>query len=144
GFRFSSGFMLLRRLIALIAAAVLLIIVLPMIPLVMLAIILDSPGPVLYRQKRVGMGGKVFHCFKFRTMRQDAEADSGATWAADDDPRITRVGKFLRTARLDEIPQLWCVLKGDMSFVGPRPERPEFTDRLAKEIPFYAVRNAVK
>jgi sugar transferase (PEP-CTERM system associated) len=144
GFRFSAGFMLVRRMIALMAAAVLLLVVLPLIPLVILAIKLDSAGAVLYRQRRVGLGGKVFYCYKFRTMRQDAEADSGATWATDDDPRITRVGKFLRTARLDEIPQLWCVVKGDMSFVGPRPERPEFTELLAKQIPFYTVRNAVR
>lgn len=144
GFRFSAMFMLLRRLFSLVAAALLLLVVLPVIPLVILAIKLGSDGPVLYRQKRVGLGGKIFNCYKFRTMRKDAEADSGATWAADDDPRITGVGKFLRTTRLDEIPQLWCVVKGDMGFVGPRPERPEFTEMLAKEIPFYAVRNAVR
>ena len=144
GFRFSATFMLLRRVIAILASAVLLLIVLPILPFVFLAIKLDSRGAVLYRQRRVGLGGKVFHCYKFRTMRQDAEADTGATWALDDDPRITKVGKFLRTARLDEIPQLWCVLKGDMSFVGPRPERPEFVEMLAKEIPFYGVRNAVR
>ncbi len=144
GFRFSAGFMLLRRIIAILAAGVLLLVVLPILPFVILTIKLDSRGPVLYRQKRVGLGGKVFYCYKFRTMRQDAEADTGATWACDDDPRITRVGNFLRTSRLDEIPQLWCVLKGDMSFVGPRPERPEFVEMLAKEIPFYGVRNAVR
>ena len=126
GFRFSAGFMLLRRILAVIAAGLLLLVVLPILPFVVLAIKLDSLGPVLYRQKRVGLGGKIFHCYKFRTMRQDAEADTGATWALDDDPRITKVGKVLRTTRLDELPQLWCVLKGDMSFVGPRPERPEF------------------
>lgn len=144
GFRFSAGFLLLRRIIAILASAVILLLMLPVMPLVILAIKLDSRGPVLYRQKRVGLGGKVFYCYKFRTMRQDAEADTGATWALDDDPRITKVGKFLRTARLDEIPQLWCVLKGDMSFVGPRPERPEFVEMLAREIPFYEVRNAVR
>jgi sugar transferase (PEP-CTERM system associated) len=144
GFRSSAGFMLLRRVFAIMASALLLLVVLPIIPFVILAIKFDSPGAVLYKQKRVGLGGKIFYCFKFRTMRQDAEADTGATWALDDDPRITRVGKFLRTARLDEIPQLWCVLKGDMSFVGPRPERPEFTESLAREIPFYAVRSAVR
>jgi sugar transferase (PEP-CTERM system associated) len=144
GFRFSVSFMFLRRVISVFASAVILLIVLPVIPFVILAIKLDSPGPVLYRQKRVGLGGKVFYCYKFRTMRQDAEADTGATWALDNDPRITRFGNFLRTVRLDEIPQLWCVLKGDMSFVGPRPERPEFVEMLAREIPFYEVRNAVR
>jgi len=144
GFRFSAGFMLLRRVLAVMASAVLLLFVLPVLPLVVLAIKLDSRGPILYRQKRVGLGGRVFYCYKFRTMRQDAEADTGATWALDDDPRITKVGNFLRTTRLDEVPQLWCVLKGDMSFVGPRPERPEFVEMLTKEIPFYAVRNTVR
>ena len=144
GFRFSASFLLLRRILAILASGIILLVVLPIIPFVILAIKLDSRGPVLYRQKRVGLGSKVFYCYKFRTMRQDAEADTGATWALDDDPRITKVGKFLRTARLDEIPQLWCVLKGDMSFVGPRPERPEFVKMLAREIPFYEVRNAVR
>ena len=144
GFRFSASFALLRRVLAILASAILLLIVLPVVPFVILAIRLDSRGPVLYRQRRVGLGGKVFYCYKFRTMRQDAEADAGATWALDDDPRITQAGKFLRKARLDEIPQVWCVLKGDMSFVGPRPERPEFVEMLAKEIPFYGVRNAVR
>jgi sugar transferase (PEP-CTERM system associated) len=144
GFRFSSGFMLLRRIIAILASGLLLLVTLPILPFIMLAIKLDSAGGIFYRQERVGLGGKVFYCFKFRTMRQDAEVDTGATWAADDDPRITRVGKFLRTSRLDEIPQLWCVFKGDMGFVGPRPERPEFVEWLAKEIPFYGVRNAVR
>jgi sugar transferase (PEP-CTERM system associated) len=144
GFRFSASFMLLRRIIAIAASGVLLLLVLPVIPFVILAIKLDSRGQILYRQKRVGLGGKIFYCYKFRTMRQDAEADTGATWALDDDPRITKVGQFLRTSRLDEIPQLWCVLKGDMSFVGPRPERPEFVEMLSQEIPFYGVRNAVR
>ncbi|HEY4053316.1 MAG TPA: TIGR03013 family XrtA/PEP-CTERM system glycosyltransferase [Terriglobales bacterium] len=144
GFRFSPSFLLLRRILAILASGIILLVVLPIIPFVILAIKLDSHGPVLYRQRRVGLGSKVFFCYKFRTMRQDAEADTGATWALDDDPRITKVGKFLRTARLDEIPQLWCVLKGDMSFVGPRPERPEFVQMLAREIPFYEVRSAVR
>jgi len=144
GFRFSSGFIVLRRMFSILASAVLLILVLPIIPFVILAIKLDSPGPVLYRQKRVGVAGNTFFCYKFRTMRQDAEADTGATWATDDDPRITRVGHFLRSSRLDEIPQLWCVLKGDMGFVGPRPERPEFVEWLTKEIPYYPVRNFIR
>jgi len=144
GFSFSSGLVVLRRVLSIIASAVLLLIVSPIIPFVILAIKLDSPGPILYRQKRVGLGGGVFFCYKFRTMREDAEADKGATWATDDDQRITRVGRFLRSSRLDEIPQLWCVLKGDMGFVGPRPERPEFVQWLTKEIPYYPVRNVVR
>jgi exopolysaccharide biosynthesis polyprenyl glycosylphosphotransferase len=117
---------------------------LPLLPFIALAVKLSSPGPALYRQERVGRQGKVFYCYKFRTMRQDAEADTGATWATDDDPRITSVGKFLRSSRLDEIPQLWCVLKGDMHFVGPRPERPEFVAWLSREIPYYGVRHIVR
>jgi sugar transferase (PEP-CTERM system associated) len=143
GFRCSAGFSLLRRVASFMASALLLIIVLPVIPFVILAIKLDSAGPVLYRQKRVGRAGVIFYCHKFRTMRRDAEADTGATWAGDDDPRITRVGRFLRLSRLDEIPQLWNVLRGDMGFVGPRPERPEFIDWLSREIPFYPLRHCV-
>jgi sugar transferase (PEP-CTERM system associated) len=143
GFRCSAGFSLLRRVASFMASALLLIIVLPVIPFVILAIKLDSAGPVLYRQKRVGRAGVIFYCHKFRTMRQDAEADTGATWAGDDDPRITRVGRFLRVSRLDEIPQLWNVLRGDMGFVGPRPERPEFIEWLSREIPFYPLRHCV-
>ncbi len=144
GFRFSSIFRLARRAVNFLFALAGLVIALPFLPLVVLAVKLDSFGPVLYRQQRVGRGGKVFYCYKFRTMHMDAEADTGATWATDDDPRITRVGKFLRTSRLDEIPQLWCVLKGDMHFVGPRPERPEFVEWLSQEIPYYGVRHVVR
>ncbi len=144
GFRFSSGFIMMRRLFSTLVAAAGLLLALPLLPFVMLAVKLDSKGAVFYRQKRVGLGGSQFYCYKFRTMRQDAEADTGATWATDDDPRITRVGAFLRTSRLDEIPQLWCVLKGDMAFVGPRPERPEFVEWLSREIPYYGVRHAVR
>ena len=144
GFRFSGGFLLMKRLVSSLAAFILLLVVLPVIPFVCLAIKLDSDGPVLYRQKRVGRGGVTFFCFKFRTMRQDAEADTGPTWAGDDDPRITRIGKFLRSSRLDEIPQLWNVFKGDMAFVGPRPERPEFVEWLTRELPYYPVRHVVR
>jgi sugar transferase (PEP-CTERM system associated) len=144
GFRFSTVFMGLRRMLSVVVSAVLLLLVLPVIPFVLLAIKLDSRGPLLYRQRRVGRAGTTFYCYKFRTMRRDAEADTGPTWADDDDPRITRVGRFLRSSRLDEIPQLWCVLKGDMAFVGPRPERPEFVEWLTKEIPYYGVRHAVR
>ena len=144
GFRFTDGFQIVRRLVHFGVGLTVLILTAPLIPFIALAIRLDSPGPVFYRQKRVGRGEKVFNCYKFRSMRQDAEADIGATWADDDDPRITRVGKFLRLSRLDEIPQLWCVLKGDMAFVGPRPERPEFVEWLMKEIPYYRMRHLVR
>ena len=144
GFRFSTSFNLMRRLLSTLMALMLLLVTLPFLPLVILAIKLDSKGPVLYRQKRVGLRGKCFRVLKFRTMRQDAEADTGPTWAGDDDPRITRIGRFLRSSRIDEIPQLWCVFKGDMAFVGPRPERPEFVEWLSKEIPYYGVRHAVR
>lgn len=144
GFRFSTGFLMVRRVLSTTIAALGLLLALPLLPFIVLAIKLDSRGPVLYRQQRVGMAGHPFYCYKFRTMREDAEADTGATWATDDDPRITRVGKFLRTSRLDEIPQLWCVLKGDMAFVGPRPERPEFVAWLSREIPYYGVRHSVR
>ncbi len=144
GFRFQSGLAAMRRVFSTVAAATGLLAALPLVPFIMVAIKLDSPGQILYRQKRVGRGGRQFYCYKFRTMRRDAEADTGATWATDDDPRITRVGRFLRASRLDEIPQLWCVLKGDMAFVGPRPERPEFVAWLSREVPYYEVRHAVR
>jgi sugar transferase (PEP-CTERM system associated) len=144
GFRFSSVFRLVRRALNFSVALAGLVISLPLLPFIVLAVKLDSSGPVVYRQQRVGRRGAIFYCYKFRTMRVDAEADTGATWAEDDDPRITRVGKFLRSSRLDEIPQLWCVLKGDMHFVGPRPERPEFVQWLSKEIPYYGVRHVVR
>lgn len=144
GFRFSTVNRILRRIVNFIAALIGLFIALPLIPFVALAVKMSSSGPVFYRQMRVGRGGETFFCYKFRTMRQDAEADTGATWATDDDPRITKVGKYLRLLRLDEIPQLWCVLKGDMHFVGPRPERPEFVEWLSREIPYYNMRHVVR
>ena len=144
GFRFKTVNRIIRRVLNFTAAFIGLVFSMPLIPFIALAIKVSSPGPVFYRQKRVGRGGRHFYCYKFRTMRQDAEADTGATWATDNDPRITRVGKFLRSSRLDEIPQLWCVLTGDMHFVGPRPERPEFVEWLSKEIPYYGVRHVVR
>jgi sugar transferase (PEP-CTERM system associated) len=144
GFRRSTPFILVRRVISIAISLVGLILALPLFPLITLAIRLDSKGPVFYTQTRVGKGGRIFNVVKFRTMRQDAEAASGPKWAGDNDPRVTRVGKFLRSSRLDEIPQLWCVLKGDMAFVGPRPERPEFIEWLSKEIPYYGVRHMVR
>ncbi len=144
GFRRSALFIFLRRLLSIAISFIGLILVAPLIPLVMLVIVLDSRGPIFYTQTRVGKAGRVFKVIKFRTMRRDAEAGTGPQWAGDQDPRVTRVGKFLRSSRLDEIPQLWCVLKGDMALVGPRPERPEFVEWLSKEIPFYFVRHMVR
>lgn len=144
GFRRSSVFVLIRRFISVTISLIGLILTAPLMPLIMLIVKLDSKGPVFYTQTRVGKGGHLFKVVKFRTMRQDAEASSGPKWAGSNDPRVTRVGKFLRSSRLDEIPQLWCVLKGDMAFVGPRPERPEFIAWLSKEIPYYGVRHMVR
>jgi len=147
---FSSGFHISRfleiykRLASIAVSIVGLILSLPLLPFVALAIKLTSPGRLLYKQKRVGRNDSVFYCYKFRTMRADAEADTGPTWAGDEDPRITAVGRFLRVTRLDEIPQLWNVLKGDMSLVGPRPERPEFIQWLKQEIPYYNLRHTVR
>ena len=143
GFRRTSTFIVVRRMLSIVISLVGLIVSAPLWPLVMLVIRLDSKGPVFYSQRRVGKGGRTFKVIKFRTMRQDAEA-GGPQWAGLNDPRITKVGKFLRSSRLDEIPQLWCVLKGDMAFVGPRPERPEFVESLTREIPFYGVRHMVR
>ena len=109
------------------------------------AVWLTSDGPVIYEQERVGRHGRVFTLFKFRSMRPDAEARTGAIWASPQgDPRVTPIGRFLRRSRLDELPQLWNILKGDMSFVGPRPERPPFVERLTWEIPYYGQRHVVR
>lgn len=144
GFRLSHFLVIYKRVASILVSAAGLVLSLPLLPFVALAIALTSRGPLLYHQKRVGKDDTVFYCHKFRTMRIDAEADIGATWAGDEDPRITSVGRFLRITRLDEIPQLWNVLKGEMSLVGPRPERPEFIEWLKKEIPFYNLRHTVR
>jgi lipopolysaccharide/colanic/teichoic acid biosynthesis glycosyltransferase len=109
-----------------------------------LAIRLESPGPVIYRQERVGQGGRLFTVLKFRSMAEDAEKDGKPRWAQTNDPRVTRVGGFIRKTRIDELPQLLNVVRGDMSFVGPRPERPKFVEELSKSIPYYGVRHSVK
>ena len=124
--------------------AVLVIAALPVIMFTALLIALESPGTVIYRQKRVGRGGKTFTLLKFRSMSMDAEKDGKAAWAAVNDARITRIGRFIRRTRIDELPQLINVLRGEMSLVGPRPERPEFVTMLSEQIPFYAVRHSVK
>jgi exopolysaccharide biosynthesis polyprenyl glycosylphosphotransferase len=141
GFKLARRYLYLRRAVSTLLALALSLLTLPLLPIIIFLIKMTSRGPFLYKQQRVGLRGKVFDCYKFRTMRQDAEADIGPTWASDDDPRITTVGRFLRRTRLDEVPQLWNILKGDMAFVGPRPERPEFVKRLSEEIPFYNLRH---
>lgn len=147
----SSGFYLLRnatglkikRLLDLVFSIALLILTLPVTLLVALLIKLDSPGPVFYGQQRYGLNSSIFKILKFRSMVADAEKD-GARWAEADDPRITRIGRVIRKTRIDEIPQLWNVMKGEMSFIGPRPERPEFIAMLEKEIPYYELRHLIK
>jgi sugar transferase (PEP-CTERM system associated) len=116
----------------------------PIMALTALAVKLSSPGPILYRQVRVGLDNAPFTVYKFRSMRADAEAATGAVWAAKDDPRVTRVGKIIRKLRFDELPQLYNTLRGDMSIVGPRPERPEFVKALSEKIPYYRQRHCVR
>ena len=132
-----------KRIIDVIIAVIGLILAMPVLAIVALAIKLDSKGPVLYRQDRVGLNEKIFRLIKLRSMRQDAES-TAPKWADKGDPRVTRVGRFIRKFRIDEIPQLWNVIRGDMSIVGPRPERPEFVDQLKSCIPYYSLRHTVK
>ncbi|MEW6487633.1 MAG: TIGR03013 family XrtA/PEP-CTERM system glycosyltransferase [Thermodesulfobacteriota bacterium] len=134
----------LKRTVDFLASGLGLVLALPVWLLVPLAIKLDSPGPVFFRQERTGERNRPFQVLKFRSMRSDAEASSGPVWARDADDRVTRVGRLIRKTRIDEIPQLWNVLKGEMSFVGPRPERPFFVQQLAEQIPYYMQRHSVK
>ena len=136
---------LLTRLFDITAASLLLVLASPLMLLTALAVWLESgfKGPVLYKQERIGLEGVPFTLFKFRSMQLDAEKN-GAQWATSDDPRVTRVGAFIRKTRLDELPQLFNVLKGEMSFVGPRPERGEFVEKLSERIPYYRERHCVK
>ena len=144
---FSSGRMLsgvFKRLFDITASLFLLLLAAPVVALTAIAIRLESNGPAFYRQRRVGLYGVTFDCIKLRSMRQDAEVAGHAVWAEKDDPRITRIGRFIRMVRIDELPQCWSVLKGEMSFVGPRPERPQFVDDLETKLPYYAERHMVK
>jgi lipopolysaccharide/colanic/teichoic acid biosynthesis glycosyltransferase len=134
----------MRRVVDLIIACALIIFTLPFVAIVALAIKLDSFGPVFYRQERVGLNGHRFVLLKFPSMVLDAEPDGRPVWAAERDIRITRVGRVMRCTRIDELPQLFDVLCGDMSVIGPRPERPYFVDQLTKVIPFFAERHKVK
>ncbi|HEX7821220.1 MAG TPA: TIGR03013 family XrtA/PEP-CTERM system glycosyltransferase [Sphingobium sp.] len=148
---FSDGFSagqrlssLAKRLFDIVASALLLVLTAPIILLGALIVKLDSKGPAFYRQARVGLFGQEFQIIKLRTMRTDAEIAGKAVWAEKDDPRVTRVGYWLRKLRIDELPQTWVVLKGDMSFVGPRPERRQFVDDLVQHLRYYAERHMVK
>jgi len=144
---FSSGRMLtaiVKRAFDVTVSLLLLTVALPLILITALAIRLESAGPAFYRQRRVGLFNQTFEIPKLRSMRQDAEAGGAAVWAAERDPRVTRIGRFIRKVRIDELPQCWSVLKGEMSFVGPRPERPQFVADLERELPYYAERHMVK
>jgi sugar transferase (PEP-CTERM system associated) len=147
---FSEGFVkspttkIVKRLSGLILSAVMLVVLSPLMLLLAVAIKLDSRGPVIFSQERVGEDEKIFRLYKFRSMRTDAEKETGPVWASEDDPRITRVGKIIRKLRIDELPQLWNVLNGDISFVGPRPERPFFVEKLKTIVPYYKERFTVK
>src|SRR3954471_4734826 len=144
GFRQTTLQRIYGRSLGLIAGVLSLIFVGPIMALIALAIKLDSKGPVFYKQARVGLNGELFDVRKFRSMYQDAESKSGPVWAQDVDPRVTRVGRILRKLRLDELPQFINVLYGEMSFVGPRPERPFFVDLLKEKVPFYDLRHSVR
>ncbi|MET3724723.1 TIGR03013 family XrtA/PEP-CTERM system glycosyltransferase [Sphingomonas trueperi] len=148
---FSDGFSsgrrmsgLFKRLFDILASLILLLVAFPLVIVTAVLIKLESRGPALYRQQRVGLYGQAFDVLKLRSMRQDAEAPGEAVWAEENDPRITRIGRIIRKIRIDELPQCWSVLKGEMSFVGPRPERPKFVEDLEQALPYYAERHMVK
>jgi sugar transferase (PEP-CTERM system associated) len=144
GFRKTRASMAVKRVFDVSLSLVGVIVSLPVMALVALAVKATSAGPVLYRQERVGLNGHIFTVLKVRTMREDAEAATGPVWSLKNDARVTPIGRFLRRTRLDEIPQLLNVLRGEMSFVGPRPERPSFVEQLTAQIPFYGQRHVVK
>jgi sugar transferase (PEP-CTERM system associated) len=144
GFRQGLMRAFVKRVFDLIAATVLLVLASPVMLFTAAVIAIESGFPIIYRQERVGQGGRLFNVIKFRSMRRDAEIDGKPRWAANNDDRVTRTGRIIRKLRIDELPQLLNVLRGDMSLVGPRPERPYFVDQLAREIPYYAVRHSVK
>ncbi len=144
---FASGRMLsgiAKRVFDIAASALLLVFAAPVIAITAILIKLESKGPAFYRQRRIGLFNEPFDILKLRSMRQDAEVGGKAIWAAEQDPRITRIGRFIRKVRIDELPQCWSVLKGEMSFVGPRPERPQFVAELEEHLPYYAERHMVK
>jgi len=144
GFRQGTLRTVVKRLFDILCALILITLAMPVMLIAAIAIVIESGFPILYRQERVGLNGRLFKVIKFRSMRNDAEKDGKPVWAKAKDDRVTKVGRIIRKIRVDELPQLFSVLKGDMSLVGPRPERPFFVDQLTKEIPFYAVRHSVK
>lgn len=144
GFRQGLVRTTVKRLFDILFASLLLTLALPIMALAVVLIVLEDGFPILYRQERVGLNGRLFNVIKFRSMRTDAEKDGKPRWASAKDDRVTRVGRIIRKLRIDELPQLFSVLAGDMSLVGPRPERPFFVDKLMREIPFYAVRHSIK
>ena len=144
GFRQNNLREAVKRAFDILASGVLLIVGLPFMALTVLAILLEDGAPILYRQERVGQGGRSFNILKFRSMRKDAERDGKPRWATTQDDRTTRVGRVIRKLRIDELPQIFNVLRGEMSFVGPRPERPFFVQELSQEIPYYNTRHSIK
>jgi len=144
GFKKTHVLLACKRALDILSASVGLILLAPVMVIVGAMVRWTSKGPALYHQQRVGQGGRVYTVHKFRSMRQDAEAQTGAVWAQAKDARVTPIGNFIRRTRLDELPQLWNVLIGDMSMVGPRPERPEFVCQLTEQIPFYGLRHTVR
>jgi Undecaprenyl-phosphate glucose phosphotransferase len=133
-----------KRAFDVVVASLLLVLLAPLLALAGLAVWLGSGRPIFFRQERMGLDGRVFQMVKFRTMRPDAESETGPVWTAPEDPRRTRLGSLLRRTSIDELPQLWNVLRGDMSLVGPRPERPVFIERFRREIPGYMLRHKVR
>jgi exopolysaccharide biosynthesis polyprenyl glycosylphosphotransferase len=144
GYCASKLYLAVKRAADIVLSAFLLVLTAPLMAVIAVAIKMDSRGPAIFSQERVGLLGRSFTVHKFRSMRQDAEKQTGPTWAKENDDRITRIGAFLRKCRLDELPQMWNVLRGEMSFVGPRPERPYFVDLLKTKIPYFDLRHYVK
>jgi exopolysaccharide biosynthesis polyprenyl glycosylphosphotransferase len=139
-----SPYPLIKRIMDIVISLMGLFVVLLLSPFMTLIIWLDSPGSLLYSQERIGLNGCIFRIYKFRSMRVDAESETGAVFSHDGDPRVTRIGRFLRKTRLDELPQFYNILRGDMSLIGPRPERPEHLKRLTEKIPFYRTRLVIR
>jgi exopolysaccharide biosynthesis polyprenyl glycosylphosphotransferase len=134
----------MKRTFDIVVSIIILLLALPVMLFTAACIVLEDGGPLIYSQERVGKGGRSFKVLKFRSMGSDAEKGGKPQWAAQNDPRVTRVGGIIRKLRIDELPQLWNVFKGEMSFVGPRPERPYFVEQLSADIPYYNVRHSIK